>query len=68
MKVIQEKQFTPVSVLLETQQEVDQLYAIFNHNPIVSGTAFEDAWNLLKAHRSQDSEKWRQLMVSRLKN
>ena len=45
-------QFKPVVITLETQEEVNELYMLFNYGPIVSfSSLYADLYNELKRYR-----------------
>lgn len=51
MKAIREKpEFIPVILTLETQHEVDALYALLNHGALNSAVELPDAYKLLQEH------------------
>jgi len=62
MKVEGKKEeFKPVVITLETQDEVDQMYAVANFDPL--GSLFDEGgfgklWEKLKEFKSQGYQKW----------
>ena len=43
MKIQTQKEFQPITVVLETQQEVDALFAVVNHCGIQKSVGFKDS-------------------------
>ena len=51
MKVKTINQFTPVQITLETQEEVNQLFAVLNFNPVAEAIKSEGhVWQELREH------------------
>lgn len=47
-----EKQFQPVSLTLETQQEVDAIFVLLNHTTISESLDLHDQWTKLAPFKS----------------
>lgn len=50
--------FIPVHLVLETQEEVDKVYALFNHWRITGAVDLPNAWKDLSPYKSNESVKW----------
>jgi hypothetical protein len=67
MKAIQDKvAFAPVIVALESQEEVDTLYAILNHAWVVDGTSLEHCHEHLEALASPSNSTIHRALTERL--
>ena len=53
---------SPIKIVLQTQKEIDQLYALLNYIPIMAALEEDDGWLLvcevLMKQRSNDYLKW----------
>jgi len=60
MKAIQERPdtFIPVHLVLETQEEVDKIYALLNQSRINEMVDLPYAWKDLLPYKSNGSVKW----------
>ena len=53
MKVLREQAFQDVTIILESQEEVDSVYALFNHSKIVEAVpVLAEAYKKLQDHKS----------------
>lgn len=56
MKILEEKkEFQPIHLILETQEEVDKLYTIFNHSALVECLNLRGHYLLLEDHCDEDN-------------
>jgi hypothetical protein len=65
MKVIKTEKFEPVQIVLETQEEVDKLFAIINHSRIADAVDLPNAWELLRPYRSDNYRAFFQKLQTR---
>ena len=57
MKVEKRIRFQPLVITLESQEEIDELFAVFNYTPINSGfLALKGGYKLLQLYASSDYE------------
>ncbi|MDD5381897.1 MAG: hypothetical protein PHG53_09725 [Phycisphaerae bacterium] len=70
MKVeeIEPKKFQPVKLVLETQDEVDKLYAIANLAPLQNLIGLENMWQLLIRYKSSGYMQYHNLLDKCWKN
>lgn len=54
MKVERKNNFEPVLLILETQEEVNKVFALFNHSIIIDALQIPDWWEELE-HFSTDN-------------
>lgn len=59
--------FVPIQVTLETQEEVDKLFALANHSIINKNLQLDGWWEKLDMYRSGEYEKWHSVLQSILK-
>lgn len=52
MKATSERKFQPVILTLETQEEVDKLFALLNHSAISDAVGFTEEYLVLKPYIS----------------
>ncbi len=61
---------SPVKIVLQTQEEIDQLYALLNYEPIMAAIE-DDNWlsvcEVLLKQRSNDYLKWHEKLNHALK-
>ena len=71
MRVSVKKALEPVTIVLETQEEIDIMYALFNYNPIADALGLEEKpgwfddgglYETLHGARSTDYEKYHNLL------
>ena len=53
VEVTEPKKFQPVKLVLETQEEVDKLFAIANFTPLAKLLDIENVWELLDVRKSE---------------
>jgi len=53
-----EAEFVPVVVTLETQEEVDKLFALLDHCTVNRELGTKDWWKLLEKYKSKGYEKY----------
>lgn len=62
---------SPVKIVLQTQKEIDQLYALLNYVPIMAAIEDDDGWLLVREvlmkQRSNDYLKWQEKLSRVLK-
>ncbi len=71
MKIKSVKQTNPLSITLETQEEIDQLFAILNFSPIASAINLEknnwgDLRNELNSCKTSDYNIWHDKLENEL--
>jgi len=52
MKATQQKKFFPVTVILETQEEVDKVYALLDHAKLNKALDLKGCYSVLTPYRS----------------
>lgn len=62
MRIIKQEAFQPISILLETQEDVDKMRAIFNYHPLTKALKLGPIWNQFESCGG-DYEKWFQEIV-----
>ena len=68
IKTIEEQKFTPITITLETQEEVDKLYTLANHAYIDRAIGLHELYLGLQPYRnSQNSVKYHTRLISILK-
>ena len=52
------KQFEPISLILETQEEIDKFYAILAHSVFSRKLELGDSYILLSDYKTKEHLKW----------
>ena len=58
MQVTKQEAFTPVAITLETREEVDKMYALFNYSPIADALELRGWYTKLQPYRTFGHDKW----------
>ena len=51
------KEFQPITIVLETQEKVDKIFAIVNHNNLCNALGLVDLYNMLDYYQ-KDYSPW----------
>ncbi len=57
--------FKPVQITLETQEEVDKIYAVLNYHPIVDILEINGWWKAMENFRSKESDKYHEMVCKK---
>jgi hypothetical protein len=57
MKAERTNTFVPIKLVLETQEEVDKLFAVFNCCPIADALNLGDTWRILGSFADNEPSK-----------
>jgi len=64
MKVLRNKEFTPIQIVVETQEELDKLFAVFNNSKIADVLEISCAkssnpwWEKLEKYKTDRATEW----------
>lgn len=68
MKIEQEKSFKPVVITLETQEEVDKIFAMFNHVTLSETLEFDLNWtDMLELFSSDEYKEYHRRLTNIIK-